>query len=263
MVKLGATASQSHMTLCRELAKLFQRRNVEFDWVLYSGYDAMVEAFVRGDIDLTWNGPLSYVKIKRALNDPCQNLVMRDVDLNFATQFIAHPDSAITTVEDLPGKRFALGSRGSVQAGLLAYHYLKESGINPRQDLAAFTFYEERSSSNRSDERDVIQRVQQREYDAGAVSRRTLEEMVEKGDLTPGSLRVFWTSPGYSHCCFTARRDLDPEVSRGITDLFLSVDDRDPVGRAVLEAEACKTFVPGITQGWELLEKVAEEEGLI
>ena len=263
MVRLGATASHSHMVLCQELERIFRRQGIDFDWMLYSGYDAMVDAFVRKEIDIAWNGPLSYVKIKRALNDACQNLVMRDVDVNFTTQFITHPDADITTVEDLHGKRFAFGSRSSVQAGLLAYHFLKQSGINPGRDLAACTFYDQRPPSNLSDERDVIERVRSKEYDAGAVSRRTLEVMEEQGALPRDSLRIFWSSPGYSHCCFTAHHDLDPALSQKITDTFLSVDGRDPAGKAVLEAEGCRTFVPGIAEGWEMLEKVAEEESLI
>jgi hypothetical protein len=38
------------------------------------------------------------------------------------------------------------------------------------------------------------------------------------------------------------------------------------VGKAVLDAEGCKTFVlpeGRITQGWEILERAAEEEGLV
>lgn len=263
MIRLGATASHSHMALCQGLEKIFRRQGIEFDWVLYSGYDAMVDAFVRKEIDLAWNGPLSYVKIKSALNDACQNLVMRDVDVNFVTQFITYPGSDITTVEDLPGKRFAFGSRSSVQAGLLAYYFLKQSGINPGRDLAAGTFYDQRSAGHLSDERDVIERVRNKEYDAGAVSRRTLEVMEEQGTLPRDSLRVFWSSPGYSHCCFTARRDLAPNLSQKITDTFLSIDGRDPAGQAVLEAEGCQTFVAGIDKGWEMLEKAAEEESLI
>jgi ABC-type phosphate/phosphonate transport system substrate-binding protein len=46
-------------------------RGIELDWVLYSDYDALVEAFVRCEIDLAWNAPLAYVKIKRRLQDPC------------------------------------------------------------------------------------------------------------------------------------------------------------------------------------------------
>ena len=78
-----------------------------------SGYDALVDAFVRKEIDLAWNGPLSYVKMKRLVNDACQNVVMRDVDVNFRTQFITLPDSDITSVTDPLGKRVALGRRSS------------------------------------------------------------------------------------------------------------------------------------------------------
>ena len=124
MLKLGATASDSHMSLCRELETVFRRNGIDFDWVLYSGYDAMVDAFVRKEIDIAWNGPLSYLKIRRALPEGCRNLIMRDVDVNFTTQFITNTHSGIFTVEDLPGKRFACGARSSVEAGVLAYHYL-------------------------------------------------------------------------------------------------------------------------------------------
>ena len=30
-----------------------------------------------------------------------------------------------------------------------------------------------------------------------------------------------------------------------------------------MDAEGCKAFLPGITEGWETLEMVAEEQGLI
>ena len=114
MLRLGATATDSHMALCRQLETVFRRNGIDFDWVLYSGYDAMVDAFVRKEIDLAWNGPLAYVKIKRRLDDPCRVVAMRDVDFNLATHFITQPKSEILTVEDLKGKRFALAGRGPV-----------------------------------------------------------------------------------------------------------------------------------------------------
>ena len=57
--------------------------------------------------------------------------------------------------------------------------------------------------------------------------------MTEQGFLPPHSVRVFWSSLGYSHCCFTAHSDLDPLLAQKVTDLFLLVDDGDPVGEAV------------------------------
>ena len=159
--------------------------------------------------------------------------------------------------------RFAFASRGSVEAGLLAYYFLKQVCMNPRRDLAACTFYEERGASSLRGEQDVIQRVQTGEYDGGSVSNRTLEKILEEGDLARDAVRVFWSSPSYSHCCFTAQDHLDDATYREIAQAFVSVEDSDPLGKSVLEWEACNSFVLGITEGWEALEVVAEEEGLI
>ena len=262
MLRLGGVASSSHMTVFRGLEALFRRHGIDLDWVLYSDYDAMVDDFVEGKIDLAWNGPLSYVQIKRRLSGACQVIAMRNVDINFATCFITHPTSDIITVEDLKGKRFALGSRSSEQR-LLAYHFLRQVGIDPERDLAASTFYEERPPSALSGERDVVDRVSNGEYDAGAVTQRTLDVMSEDGTLPKNGIRTFWSSPGYSHCCFTAQRTMDPEQSREIERAFLLVDYGDVLGKEVLDAEGCESFVPGITEGWEILEKAAEAEGLI
>ena len=263
MVRLGGVASTSHMEVFQGLETLFRRRGIDLEWVLYSDYDIMVDAFVKGEIDLAWNGPLSYVKIKRQLADACRVIAMRDVDVGFTTHFITRAGSGILTVEDLKDRSFAFGRRSSVQAGLLAYSFLKESGINPGRDLSADSFYDQRHSSTGSDERDVVERVSSGEFDAGAVSQRTMEVMAEDGTLPRDDIRIFWSSPAYSHCCFTSRQDLDPALAAEIESAFLSVTSDDSVGKSVLDGEACHHFVPGIEEGWELIEKAAEAEGLI
>ncbi|MCH7712890.1 MAG: phosphate/phosphite/phosphonate ABC transporter substrate-binding protein [Chloroflexi bacterium] len=263
MVRLGGVASTSHMTVFQGLEELFSARGIQMDWVLYSDYDAMIDAFVSGDIDLAWNGPLGYVKIKRLISRPCSVIAMRDVDINFMTHFITRHDSDISTVEDLKGKSFAFGRRSSEQAGLLPLHFLKELGINPKEDLSLATFYEERESQTRSDERDVVERVLSGEYDAGSVSQRALEVMAGEGLLHPGQVRIFWTSPGYSHCCFTAQGDMDQSLYREVEQAFLAVDYDHPLGKTVLDAEGCTSFVPGVTEGWEIIEQAAVAEGLV
>ena len=122
MVRLGGAAYPAYITVFSGLKTLFEKRGIDLDWVLYKDWDALVDAYVNREIDMAWHGPLSYVKAKRRMDDPGQVVAMRDFDVNFATQFITQPDSDILTVEDLRGKSFALGSRGSVQAGLLAYN---------------------------------------------------------------------------------------------------------------------------------------------
>ncbi len=263
MVRLGGSATSAHFDVFQGLEELFRRKGIDLDWILYSDYDAMVDAFVKGDIDLAWNGPLGYVKIKRLLDQPCRVIAMRDVDIDFVTQFITHSDSDILTVEDLPGRRFAFGRRSSEQAGLVPYYILKQAGLNPDKDLAAASFYEERQSQNSSDERDVVERVGSGEYDAGAVSKRTLDLMAEDGSLSSQPVRVFWASPAYSHCCFTAQRDMEPQLAAQIEAAFLAITGSDEVEQAVLEGEACDSFVAGVEDGWEIIEEAAVSEGLM
>jgi phosphonate transport system substrate-binding protein len=263
MLRLGGVASRTYLVAFPAIKQHFQQQGLDLDWVLYSSWDALVEAFVRREVDIAWNGPLAYVKIKRRLGDPCQVVAMRDIDVNLMTAFITHPQSAIRTVEDLKGTRFAFGARGSVEAGLLAHHFLQQMGIEPSHDLALATFCEERPTPNADSQRDVVERIVSGEYDAGAVSSTALARMHEAGLVTPESVRVLWTSPGYSHCCFTAHSDTDRALARQITQAFVSMAYDDPLGKTALEAEGCKAFVPGGTAGWEVLEAVAEEEGLL
>lgn len=260
VLRLGGTASQDHLDAFVALVVIFRKRGIDLDWVLYSGYDALVDAFVGGEIDMAWNGPVSYVKIRRLLDEPCRVIAMRDVDVDFVTHFITHRDSDIAAISDLRGRSFAFGSRGSVQAGLLPHHYLKEAGIEPASDLAAFTFSEDRRIGASNDEEDVAERVASGEYDAGAISGLTLRALERIGDAR---VRAFWTSPGYSHCCFTLRNGLDAALVDEIERAFLSADASDPDGRTLLEAEACEAIVTGTGDGWDIVEKAAEREGLI
>ena len=263
MIRLGTTGSVPHLDLCRALEIVFQRRGIEFDWVLYSGYDQMVDGFVRGEIDVAWNGPLSHVKMRRAIPEGTPVIVMRDVDFDFTTNFVVRTDSSINSVEDLPGSRFAFGARNSVQAGLLPVYFLKQLGINPTGDLAVADFFDQREPLRNSDELDVVVRVLSGEYDSGAVSGRVLATLPSTDGIDASELRVMWTSPTYNHCCFTARPDLAASDASDFTSALVSVDDKDEIGRAVLRAEQCERLVPGVDDGWDLIEAAALAEGLI
>jgi phosphonate transport system substrate-binding protein len=188
---------------------------------------------------------------------------MRDMDVNFTTQFITPPDSPIHTLQDLKGKRFAFASRGSVQDGLLAYYFLKRAGVHPDTDLASATFTEDRPGDGPAGEAGVVALVRARHYDAGAVSAHTLRTLQANGHLHAGEVRVFWSSPGYSHCCFTAHRTLDEAMAARITAAFTAMRLDDPEHRQVLELEGCGGFIPGTAEGYDLLEAAAAEEGLV
>jgi hypothetical protein len=56
---------------------------------------------------------------------------------------------------------------------------------------------------------------------------------------------------------------MDPALVEKITQTFVGIDAQDAAGKAVLEGEGCNAFVPGITTGWETLEKAAEQARIL
>ena len=59
MLRIGGTASPGHITVFRGLKTHFQQQGIALDWVLYSDYDALVEAFATREIDLAWTNTSS------------------------------------------------------------------------------------------------------------------------------------------------------------------------------------------------------------
>ena len=56
---------------------------------------------------------------------------------------------------------------------------------------------------------------------------------------------------------------MDTVLRHKITEIFTSVDASNSVGKAILEGESCRSFLPGIEYGWEDLEIAAEKESLL
>jgi phosphonate transport system substrate-binding protein len=70
-----------------------------------TNYAAVVEAIANDQVDIAYLGGFTYVQAsKRSGVVP---LVQRDQDQSFHSLFITHPDSGISSLSDLNGRRFA------------------------------------------------------------------------------------------------------------------------------------------------------------
>ena len=132
MIRLGGVASRTYLVAFPAIKHHFQQQGLALDWVLYSSWDALVEAFVRREVDVAWNGPLAYLKIKRRLDDPCQVVAMRDIDVNLSTVFITHPQSAIRTVDDLQRHPLRVWGARIGRGGALGPPFLATGRDRPR-----------------------------------------------------------------------------------------------------------------------------------
>ena len=93
-LRIGAVAYDPKVvTIWEGFKDYFAARGVEIDFVLYSTYDAQVDANLSGEIDVAWNSPLAWVKSQIVSGDGCRAIAMRDSDRDLTTKILVRTNS--------------------------------------------------------------------------------------------------------------------------------------------------------------------------
>ncbi len=130
VLRIGAVAyAPSAVTVFDNLRRYFAKTDLPIDYVLYSNYDALVDALRSNHVDIAWNTPLAHAQYHLLCNGQSQTLVMRDVDCNFRCKLLVRNESGIKDPKGLQGKTLVLGSREAAEAIVLPLHYLKSDGV--------------------------------------------------------------------------------------------------------------------------------------
>ena len=133
-VILGAVAYDPKVvTIWEGFKTWFAEQGLEFDYVLYSNYERQVEAHFAGHVDVAWNSPLAWIEAERlaqARGREARAIAMRDSDQDLTSVVVAKAGSEIKTVQDLKGKRLAVGAHDSPQATLIPLEHLAAQGLD-------------------------------------------------------------------------------------------------------------------------------------
>src|SRR5579884_753357 len=93
MVKVGAVAYDPRVvTIWEAMRDYFREAGVPTDYVLFSNYEAQVNALLARQIDIAWNTNVAYVRCELRTGGTCQVLGMRNTDRDFTTRLIARSD---------------------------------------------------------------------------------------------------------------------------------------------------------------------------
>lgn len=243
---IGAVAYDPKVIMIWDIiSKYFRENEFPIDYVLFSNYEMQIESLLNGFIDIAWNTNIAYVRIQRLLEGKAKALAMRDTDIGFTSKIIARTDKGINSIAELKGKRLALGSADSGQAAILPYHYLKANGLDPETDLILLRYDLDlgKHGDTGTSELEVVRALKQGEADAGAIGESTWIRLLEQGLVNSNEIKAVWTSPGYSHCNFTALSKLNVEKAQRFTDLLFAMDRSDPDIRKMMEMEGLNEWV--------------------
>lgn len=244
-LKIGAVAySPNSVTIFRSIRHYFAKNNMPVEFVLYSTYDGLNEALEKKQVDVAWNSPLGHAKFHLKAGDS-QALVMRDVDVNYKVKLVVRKDAKIESLSDLAGKSMVFGSCDSADSTVLPVYFLKKDGVK-------FDGVKLVSLHNEVDEigcpchsqHHVLAAVLKGRGQAGVISAELWAKLQAEQPEKAKELKDVWTSPGFSHCVFTARKDFPKETGEQFSKLMLAMDGKDALTAEILKGEHCTKWVP-------------------
>ncbi len=258
---VGAVAyTPNVVTIWEGIRDYFDRTDAPMDFVLFSDYGRQVDALLAGTIDIAWNTNLAWARTVAQTDGACRALAMRDTDTVFQTMFVARAGAGMDGLESLRGKRLALGSKDSAQAAILPVHFLSRAGLGEDAvDLVRINSDVGKHGDTGRSELDALRAVLDGGADAAAIGINTWEA-IGRDELMPGAFEVFWESPTYSHCNFTALPTLAAERFQPWVDHLLAMDWDNPEHRPILEMEGLRQWVPPQLDGYASLFEAIKEQ---
>lgn len=265
---LGAAAYDPKVvTIWEGFRKWFVDRGLSFDYVLYSNYERMVAAHLRGQINVAWNSPLAWLEAQRAgarVGRTARALVMRDSDCDLTSVFVVRRDSGISSLEGLRGKTIAFGASDSPQATLIPLAHLAKAGLEAERDFRVIKheigvgLHGDHIGGERHAARDLAEGRAQ----AAVMLDANHLGFSADGTLPGGSTVILAQTAAYDHCNFTVFEGDEGPFDR-FAELLLGQSYDDPVVRPLLDLEGLKQWKPGRTSGYGPLEDAIDRFGTI
>jgi ABC-type phosphate/phosphonate transport system substrate-binding protein len=86
---------------------------------------------------------------------------------------------------------------------------------------------------------------------------------IQEGTLAAGATRTIAQTPAYDHCNFTVLDGTGSPAVERFRDLLLGMSYEDAEVRRLLDLEGLKRWLPGRTEGYDLLSKAADRFGFL
>jgi phosphonate transport system substrate-binding protein len=257
---LGSVAYDPKVvTIWEGFKEWFAQHDFAFDYVLYSGYEAQVEAHLAGDVHAAWNSPLAWVRSRRlavAAGRHAHAVAMRDTDQDLTSVVVVLTDSPVLGTADLRGRVVATGALDSPQATLLPLAHLARLGVDLRDDIDVrrFDVAVSKHGDHIGGERDAARALASGEVDAACLIDANLVAFAREGTIEAGSVRILTRTDPYDHCTVTVFDDADDAVVQRFVELLCSMSYNDPAVRPLLQLEGLREWRRGRTSGFRQLE---------
>lgn len=165
--------------LAQKLGRKVQLRTVD-------SWEGLAKSLANGETDIALLGPWGYVLANGNSGAQAVATILYDGKPTYHALIVTRPDSGINTLQDLKGKSFAFGDKGSTSGYLIPTHQLLTMGIADPEKYFGKVVYTKHQA--------IETQVTRGELDAGADYDRNRNAMIEQGLIKASESRIIWTS---------------------------------------------------------------------
>jgi phosphonate transport system substrate-binding protein len=179
--------------LANKLGRKVQLRTVD-------SWEGLAKSLANGETDIALLGPWGYVLANGNSGAQAVATILYDGKPTYHALVVTRPDSGLNKLEDLKGKSFAFGDKGSTSGYLIPTHQLLKMGINDPEKYFGKVVYTKHQA--------IETQVTRGELDAGADYDRNRSAMIEQGLIKASESRIIWTSAPLPNDAFAVSADL-------------------------------------------------------
>lgn len=183
--------------LAKQLDRPVQLRTVD-------SWEGLAKSLANGETDIALLGPWGFVLANQQAGARAVATILYDGKPEYHAIIVTHPASGINTIDDLKGRTFAFGDKGSTSGYLIPFHFFMTKGIDPETYFSKLLYAKHQA---------IETQVTRGELDAGADYNRNRNAMIEQGLIRAADSKIIWTSPPLPNDAFAVSADLAKDTA--------------------------------------------------
>jgi phosphonate transport system substrate-binding protein len=148
-------------------------------------WEGLAKSLANGETDIALMGPWGYVLANHQAGAQAVSTILYEGKPEYFAIMITHPKSGINKIEDMKGKTFAFGDKGSTSGYLIPFHQFQKMNIDPEKFFSKVLHTKHQA---------IETQVTRAELDAGADYNRNRDAMIEQGLIKAADSKIIWTS---------------------------------------------------------------------
>ena len=186
----------TYRPLAEHLARALGR---EVKLATVDSWEGLAKSLAAGETDIALLGPWGYVLANHQAGAQAVATILYDGKPEYFAIMVTNPKSGIRRIEDMKGRSFAFGDKGSTSGYLIPFHEFQKRGIDPDRYFSRVLHTKHQA---------IETQVARGELDAGADYNRNRDAMIAEGLIKAADSKIVWTSAPLPNDAVAVRKGL-------------------------------------------------------